>query len=526
MNLTKIFAILFIALFVNINQLSAQAGSLDSTFDNDGKLVLDILGDLDQCHSVLMQPDGKIVLGGYSHLPGTNYFTIVRLLPDGSMDSTFGNNGVVTNDLAGNAYYVDKLAIQNDGKIIAAGTIIAPSNFSSDFAVLRIHSNGTPDSSFGTNGFVTTDLNFGSNDLARSVKIQNDGKILVNGYSEDSFGDADFALVRYLPDGTLDLAFNLDGIIIKDLGSYDESYGMCLQQDGKIVLSGLTGNTPDFALARFTTDGELDTTFSADGLVSQSFSPGSSDIGADVIQLGNGKLIITGHSWNGIPLQNDDFAMMCFNTDGTLDTLFGYGGMLITDYGNNTDDLGIALALQPDGKILVAGRTVISGLMSFSLLRHNPDGSLDTTFGIGGKAKTDFGFSWVQLGYAVCLQADGKIIVGGFEGENADNDFAIARFHSSDSIVGTMELSANAPDLILFPNPTDGMVEFAFDVPSNQIDVVNIFNIQGQLIRSICCPPAINGKFNLDLTQLPSGLFFVEVCGNISTQIAKVVIQK
>ena len=223
----------------------------------------------------------------------------------------------------------------------------------------------------------------------------------------------DFAVVRYNTDGSLDTSFGAGGKVTTALGSsFDYGYSLALQPDGKIVVCGQIGG--DFGLVRYNTDGSLDTSFDGDGKVITALGP-AEDSGQSVAIQPDGKIVAAGRSSNGI---NFDFAVVRYNPDGSLDTSFNGDGKVTTAVGPS-DDHAWGVALQSDGKIVVCGET----RGNFALVRYNADGSLDTSFGEDGKTTTDIG-STNDLGLAVAIQSDGKIVVAGKGG----GGFAVARY--------------------------------------------------------------------------------------------------
>ena len=202
-----------------------------------------------------------------------------------------------------------------------------------------------PDTSFSSDGKVTTDLGFIAIDIGRSVALQSNGKIIVAG---DSNGD--FALVRYNTDGSLDTSFSTDGKVTTGFGllTIDIGYSLAIQADGKILVAGTDGT--DFALARYNSDGSLDTSFSSDGKVTTDLGFIAVDIGYSIAVQADGKIVVAGVS-------NGDFALVRYNSDGSLDTSFSSDGKVTTDFGLLTIDTIYSLVVQADGKILVAGES-------------------------------------------------------------------------------------------------------------------------------------------------------------------------
>ncbi len=224
-------------------------GSLDPTFSTDGKVTTDFAGGFDEAFAVALQPDGKIVAAGGAVVGSSPFdFALTRYNPDGSLDPTFGTDGKATTDFGGTDEAL-AMALQPDGKIVAAGQAFTGSSpdFAVDFAVARYNPDGSLDSTFGTGGKVTTD--FAGFDAARAVALQPNGKIVAAGGS--SF---DFAVARYKKHGSLDPSFGPGGKVTTDFASStDVARAVALQPDGKIVAAGdaATGTSFDFALARY-----------------------------------------------------------------------------------------------------------------------------------------------------------------------------------------------------------------------------------------------------------------------------------
>ncbi len=399
--------------------------NLAPTFVADyGKVTTDF-GSYDQAYDVVLQTDGKILVTG---VVSGSYFGFARYNVNGSLDTTFDTDGKLSTGIIGKG---SSVVWQADGKIVAAGDSFTSPTLN-DFAVVRYNANGTPDTSFGLGGKST--LDFGSNDHGESVALQSDGKILVAGYTGD-FNNADFALARYNIDGSLDASFAIDGKLTTDFGAHEEAHSIAVQLDGKILVAGYTWDvmTPkpeDFAIARYNLDGSLDSSFDGDGKLITNLGNGDVIFGIK-IQL-NGKILAAGRWGN-------DFGLVRYNTDGSLDTSFNADGKVLTDFGSTTD-WGYSVTTQDDGKILVAGMSAGYDGYScdFALVRYNTDGSLDTTFDGDGKLTTNFETGSQLFGdwaYSVTVQPDGKIVAVGRAGTvNGQYDFALARYSPDGSL--------------------------------------------------------------------------------------------
>ena len=340
-------------------------GSLDTTFDNDGWVRTDLDGWNDSASDVIVQPDGKILLSGASR----GDFALVRYNSDGSLDDTFGVDGWVRTDCGSFEDETKAIAYQpEDGKIIVAGYALDGLQY--NFALVRYNPDGSLDTGFGVSGLVTTDLT-GDQDQAQALVIQPDGKIVLAGSVKRAIPYyRDFGLVRYLPDGTIDPSFGINGRVITDFnGGRDFAYAITLQSDGMIVVAGTAQEGADgdyeFALARYTSTGYLDTTFSGDGKVTADFNGGDDEAYAITLQP-DGKVIAAGYAFNGLSL---DFAVVRYLSNGSLDTNFSGDGLVMTDF-VAWDDKGLAVVLQLDGKIVVAGNAFNGLNIDFALVRY------------------------------------------------------------------------------------------------------------------------------------------------------------
>ena len=400
------------------NPAAAPPGDLDPTFDGDGKVTTDFAGTDDTAFAVAIQGDGKIVAAGSAVVSGTRDFALARYNIDGSLDPTFDGDGLVTRDFAAGTDQANAVAIQEDGKIVAAGTALVSGSI--DFGLARYNTDGSLDPTFDTDGRVTRNFS-GGIDEAFALAIQGDGKSVAAGFADDSY----FALARYNTGGSLDPTFDTDGLVTTGFGGGgpNKAYAVAIQGDEKIVSAGFA-NDADFGLARYNTDGSLDPTFDGDGLVTTDFAGDFDRARAMAIQ-GDGKIVAAG--W-AVVSGADGLAR--YNTDGSLDPTFDGDGKVTTDF---RIDGAQAVAIQGDGKIVTAGFTVVSGTIDFALARYNTGGFLDTTFSGDGKVTTDFGGDTDEA-RAVAIQGDGKIVAAGGADVSGTTDFTLARYNTDGSL--------------------------------------------------------------------------------------------
>lgn len=391
-------------------------GSLDSGFGIGGKVFT---ANGEQCYSVALQSDGKIVAAG------TPQFSVARYNVDGTPDAAFGNGGFITHSIGQNNGAATKVVIQNDGKLVFTGDSASfPAKPS--FVSVRANTDGTLDANFGSGGTVITTI--GDRDTSRAARVQVDGKIVLAGYSVNG-QDANFALVRYDAGGALDPIFGVGGKVITQVAN-DESAddfleAVAVQNDGKIVVAGYISPYPAFVLARYNVDGTLDAGFGNGGSVVTRFGQDYSSAYALVIQ-NDGKIILAGsvRKFSG----PNDFALSRYESNGDLDMSFGIGGKVVTDF-NGGNDIVHAIGIQSDGKIVAVGESI----ERFALARYNTDGSLDTSFGSGGTVRTNLFGSAVAFG--VAFQNDGRIVAAGYgPSSSSGSTFAVLRYYANGSL--------------------------------------------------------------------------------------------
>ena len=319
-------------------------GSLDPTFGNNGKVVIST--PISSLHAVALQPDGKIVVAGANFNP-TRDFLAIRFNKDGSLDTAFGSSGFATADFFQTTDEAWDLALQADGRIVLAG-----SSHDGLLAVARFNLDGSLDASFGNGGKSAPGLAPGL-EQGLAVAIQPDGKIVAAG-SVVTDQHNDFLLTRFETNGALDTTFGDSRKVISDFGnSFDDIHDIVLQPDGKIVAAGTAGNK--FALARYNTNGSLDNTFGSGAKVTTTFL-GEDDAQSVVLQR-DGKIVMAGSTrvpgGGAVDPGLRSFALARYNSDGGLDTAFGDQGKLITSFTQNA--FARTVVLQPDDNLIAVG---------------------------------------------------------------------------------------------------------------------------------------------------------------------------
>ena len=425
-NLKTLLLLCIIVFFCNQN-IYAQAGSLDPSFGNNG-IVYDAKHDP---HGYALQADGKILVSG-------DDFIIDRYNQDGSIDAGFGNNGTVKILISREGSF-NSVLYKEDGKILSSGSIQSDDYTHANIILVQCFPDGRVDSSFGENGIVITD--YGVNFRTRSMAIQPDGKIVITGERSSNVNDLNKTFViRYNTDGTLDNSFGNEGKVITAYDLEVNSRKIIVQADGKILTSGTYGYldySPSYMATRYKADGKLDNNFGENGVAF------SGDFGVnpqgywytdmhDMVLQSDNKIIVGGKTGT-----NGQFntGLCRFNSDGSLDMSFGIEGKVITSVGNfQTPTYGIAL--QPDGKIIAGGEysPKAQSYIYFSMFRYQPNGMLDSSFGENGRVTTPEAGKYAGA-EKVILQPDQKILLLGA----ANDGYSIARYFNDNVLAANFK---------------------------------------------------------------------------------------
>lgn len=496
---------LFLVLLVTTS--FAQDGSLDLTFDSDGRVTTAIGTFDDAARAMVLQSDGKILIAGHSYGSSDNDFAVVRYNSDGSLDNTFGSGGIVTTPIGSGDDLAKSIALQSDGKIVVAGYSY---NGSIDvIALARYNTDGSLDNTFDGNGTLTTVEGIYA-EYAQSVAIQSDGKIVITG-GINNVGGMDVRVARYNTDGSLDNTFDTDGFVLTAVTANYNDYGNAvkIQSDGKIVVAGFanSGLESNYMLLRYNTDGSLDNTFDTDGIVAdQIFGTFNEYANALAIQ-DDGKLLVTGNTNNSYY----DFVTLRFNTDGSLDPSFDNDGIAVIDWGTLTDiGQATAILVQADDDIIIAGLRDIGADLYFAVAKYNSDGSLDNTFDTDGLVTTGFGGSC--QGMATVIQPDGKILVAGGN-YSTQNTIAVARYNNSVQgvIIGIDTPEATDVRVSVSPNPFTAQTVFQSQNSLTDATLI-LYNAAGQQVKQLT---NISGNsFIVQRDNLACGLYYFQLLQN------------
>ncbi|TQV74973.1 hypothetical protein FLL45_08500 [Aliikangiella marina] len=408
-------------------------GSLDTSFDTDGAAEIDVSGGIDFANSVIQQTDGKLIIAG----DGGDDFAAVRLNTDGSLDTTFDGDGIYTLDIGSASNFAQEAMLLSNGQIILAGYTESEGNGYGDAAVIRLNSDGSLDTSYGTNGIAVAFVNDDSQFYPSAALLDGEDKVLMSG-TWDADAEISIALVRFNADGSMDSSFDTDGMLVTNISNQeDDIWDLALQADGKIIGTGnvydATKAEVDFAVFRYNSNGSLDSTFSDDGYhviaAGSVYSEGSA-----LFENANNQITVAGVIRNNT---NTDVALIRFNEDGSLDSQLDGDGLAISSFSNSQDTPEVLVQLS-SGQIIMAGSVAISGEHEFAMTRLHSDGGVDESFGVQGTVTTTIGGTNDRI-QAVIETQDGKILAAGNVEVAGNRDIGLARFNSDGSLDTTFD---------------------------------------------------------------------------------------
>lgn len=494
---------------VGVVRLNAD-GSRDTSFDKDGLRIDNVGSESTLLADALLLPDGRL-LGTGSRRQAENL--AMQFTDDGALDPAFAGDGSA---LAGRVTQPGRGARQPDGSVLLAGSY--GFGMQTAFVVSRILPNGAADAAFGTGGTLEWLVGAGYDHLA-GVAALPDGRILLGGDCDypDVVGTVSaFALARINANGTRDLTFGNNGAVVTPLGGFDTANALAVQPDGKILLAGriyrASTGRDEIALARFDATGVLDPTFNGIGLVRTAIGSGNAEIRA-IQLLPDGRILVAGDC---IGAFDGDFLLARYHADGTLDTGFDGDGLVITAVTPNSPDHATCLAIQPDGRIVVAGSSWNGAQEVCAVLRFYDNGVVDPTYGTNGRAFVDFPGSFADRAAQVLIDSAGRVVLAA----DAGGEFGVARLRGDNpSAVGPGNPAPPAPGISrVEPNPFRHDARVSYRLEAEAPAILRVFSPEGRLVRTLAEGPSHPGPYvhAWDGTDdqghpVPSGVYFIHL---------------
>ena len=465
----KSLILLISLLLVTVINTFAQDGAPDPTFGGGDGLVYHSIfeGKPSQGWSIDIQPDHKILVAGSTLGPdGKGHAFVSRYNEDGSLDNSFNGSGILLPEVPGYNSYAGGIKMQPDGKIVmCTASYDSTSRF---ITVMRFTEDGVPDNSFDGDGQSTAIIESEYMDISTMV-LQSDGKILIGGYEGASLSDS-FMVVRFLSTGGLDHSFAGDGVVVTGVGEdYTDVNSLTMQSDGKILATGyatFNGNE-DFAVVRYNSNGTLDNSFSGDGIAHVTISDHDDRLYCSLVQP-DSKIVVAGYAYNNLT-GRESFAVARLNPDGTPDNTFHGDGIALIYITDDFDHI-FSMVRQPDGKLILAGE-VHAGAHDYgftmAIARITENGVLDHTFDGDGVYILPPSDTIESEIYASVLQSDGKIISTGNYRINPLNHVMLLRTQTG--LTTAKEVDQSIHEVSLYPNPvTENVVlKYSLEKPEN-----------------------------------------------------------
>lgn len=494
----------FIVPLIAASSAIAQPGTLDPSFNADGIATIDVgAATFDDARALAIQPDGAIIAAGTSGYSGTQDFAVVRCLDNGDPDPSFGVNGRALISIDAGDDIARAVALQDDGRIVLGGYTYG--SLGIGFALARLNTDGSPDTTFGSGGIVTTITPGDVTLQALAVAVQADGRIVLAGG-----GSAGFAIMRYTSGGDPDSTFGVNGLATVDFSQgNDQATAMAIRPDGRILLSGYaSGLTQDsIALASLMPDGSMDPSFGSGGKKRVSY-PTLPSIGLGLDLMADGRFVVCGYA-------NSSSIVGRFMPDGSMDNSFNVFGWKLLSFSGTVGSKLYGVHVQADGRIALGG-IGYGAQPQFLILNLDDDGSYDTGFGTGGFTLTDIN-ALEDDAYALAAQADGKLVLAGrTDGGINDLDFALARY-APDLTVVVEEHSSTGRQPRVFPLPLMESATLAFTLERADIITIELLDAAGRCVdRAVNGAPRTAGDLHevIDVPlDLPQGVYVLRVRG-------------
>lgn len=523
---------LLLGLLISQHWLLAQGGTLDPTFNGSGIIETQVQGVHTGFQRVRLQPDGKAVAFAFMYDSTHFQSAVLRYNTDGSTDQSFGENGAYITKNEWPSHWASDGLLLPDGKIIMVSDII----YSNAISLTRLLPSGVIDSSFSNHGvrYIDIDLSLYS-PYPDCAFFQPDGKIMIVGtyYDINTLIERGFAL-RVLPEGDLDETFGISGIqtfVPVDPDWKIDLSGGKVQPDGKILISGRMGKADDYTtqvwyIARLLPDGSFDPSFGGDGVINPNIGNSFSESAFEIQLLPNGKILAAGY---GQKQPGNHFTILRFNPDGTPDISFGLGGKAQVDFGCCYSSI-YDIVEQTDGKLVVAGYSSDDNIHTrFSVARVKPNGFLDLEFGDQGKVLILFNHDSLSAeASSIVIQPDGKILISGLTTDQKVISALLIRLNAGNTVGTSFIEPANKLQLEVSPNPFSGTtLQVAFNLQETTLINLSLYDQLGRKVLDLVSSEERHEGLNEEVlklpTNLPVGEYLVKLETRTGQQFAKII---
>ena len=512
------FTLLLFVLSINLNAQPV----LDTNFGNNGLSITSFgSNNEDTPHFLLKQNDQKILTAGLSNDGNTYSIALSRHLPNGQLDTGFGDNGTVFIHFASRDV-VNAIAVQqNDNKIVLVG-YQAQSNAGSGIvpSVYRFNPDGSVDTSFGTSGFVALRYDGVSSGQFYGISLLSDGKILAAGSKTGNAngGSFGFGAMRFLPDGSLDSTFGIFGKDTINANVLFNDIGCSFTSDGKITMASETLDNGNmyYILARMDSLGNVDSTFGVNGIIQTNIEARTSEKTIPVVT-NEGKILLAGTTPINPPTNpNGQFSVFRFLSDGLIDTTFGVSGRTNIDFNLSFTAECYDISLTNDEKIILVGRIFNTG--KGGIVRLTKDGLPDTSFAPNGKFVSDLSPSLNYLTNVIALQ-DGSIISAGTIFGVSSMDFSLVKYNTSLTAIDDQQnIQPSSFSLRQnYPNPFNPSTIIQYQVSSNSQVSLKVYDVLGNEVATLVNEEKPAGSYEVEFkssvgnVQLASGIYFYKL---------------
>lgn len=442
-------------------------GQPDLNFDGDGYVKLNFEGAAD--FGYFIAPYGNdIIAGGIADSAGFRKPAFMRLRSDGSYNNLMASDGSVRVSPMGLECSTFGMAVQPDNKMVVVGDFQS----SSYGMVFRISGTGGMDAGFGNGGYISHLRNGKDREFFYDAFIQPDNKILVCGYT-CLVNDCNLVLMRLKTDGKPDSTFGTNGFVYStSSGTFEGGGNIIMDANGKILVAGGDGN--DILVFRFNSNGTPDNSFSLDGRAT--YNAGFSEQSSGIAVQADGKILVSGYSYNR---PQPSCIVVRFNEDGTFDNNFGNNGVVDTSF--TGDSQANAMVLQPDGKILLGGADGTGAGEHILLARLNSNGTVDNSFGTAGHYVSNFSANGERIS-DMCLLPDGRLAGTGHVQSSPGNYDMLTAVFATGINVGVLDFEAKQNSVLVFPNPVQSALNIEFELLQEESLSISLVDLSGRVV--------------------------------------------